>query len=346
MKTKVILVIVCIFFIIITTLLFVQVKLDSSVKVIQHDSHHVLLEKKSPLPTDLFIFGDDAPLWYFIDQPVNIFTKMYGKPERKDPSLFEWEWWIFNKADHYLQIAVKDKRILGIYTNSDVLSTSPVKIGETTETLEEEYDWQQTLDFDLFQIKLSDEDMVERPLLSLNDQVLAQLFLDEGEAAVAGVRFMNEEMLEQLHPYPMYYTGELQEVKEPTDQEWQLIEEAEAQQMLEITNSIRRNQELTELSWDERTAKVAKSHSEEMREEEFFSHSSSNGEGLVKRLDMAGIDYTAAGENIAMHSPDAVEVIHQWLHHKGQREALLKEEYTHLGVGVHRTHYTQNFLKK
>ncbi|MFB4475823.1 CAP domain-containing protein, partial [Oceanobacillus caeni] len=29
---------------------------------------------------------------------------------------------------------------------------------------------------------------------------------------------------------------------------------------------------------------------------------------------------------------------------EGHREALLSEDYTHIGVGVYRLYYTQNFL--
>ncbi|MBR3119412.1 MAG: CAP domain-containing protein, partial [Oceanobacillus sp.] len=43
---------------------------------------------------------------------------------------------------------------------------------------------------------------------------------------------------------------------------------------------------------------------------------------------------------------DAPAAMEGWLNSEGHREALLSNDYTHIGVGVHRLYYTQNFLGK
>ncbi len=86
--------------------------------------------------------------------------------------------------------------------------------------------------------------------------------------------------------------------------------------------------------------------SNDMLEENYFSHYSLDGEGLKERLLAVNAHYLSAGENIAAHYVDAPAVIHGWLNSDGHREALLKEEYTHIGVGVFHSFYTQNFIQK
>lgn len=68
--------------------------------------------------------------------------------------------------------------------------------------------------------------------------------------------------------------------------------------------------------------------------------------GLKERLASEEVYYLAAGENIAAQYPDAPAAMQGWLNSKGHREALLEDDYTHLGVGVYHFYYTQNFLQK
>lgn len=35
-----------------------------------------------------------------------------------------------------------------------------------------------------------------------------------------------------------------------------------------------------------------------------------------------------------------------WLNSSAHRETLLNEQFTHIGVGVHKKHFTQNFIEK
>ncbi|WP_052000903.1 CAP domain-containing protein [Gracilibacillus halophilus] len=119
-----------------------------------------------------------------------------------------------------------------------------------------------------------------------------------------------------------------------------------AQQIFDITNIIREQKEVPRLKWDAEAAIAAKHHSEDMNENQYFSHYRLNGDGLKKRLMDVEATYLSAGENIAAHYIDSPATIHGWMNSEGHRETLLNEAYNYLGVGVYELYYTQNFIEK
>lgn len=67
--------------------------------------------------------------------------------------------------------------------------------------------------------------------------------------------------------------------------------------------------------------------------EELFEHTRPDGSSCFTALDQAGINYRAAGENIAMgyRSPEAV--VEGWMNSPGHRANILNGDFTHIGVG-------------
>jgi len=63
-------------------------------------------------------------------------------------------------------------------------------------------------------------------------------------------------------------------------------------------------------------------------------------------LEEAQIAYDSAAENIASNYYDSAEVVHSLFNSSEHRKVVLKEEYTHIGVGTFGRYYTQNFLKR
>lgn len=124
------------------------------------------------------------------------------------------------------------------------------------------------------------------------------------------------------------------------------IEDGAEKQIFHMTNVIRSQYGQPELEWEDKASEVAYLHSADMAQNNYFSHYTQNGDGLKDRLQAKDVFFQSAGENIAAQYPDAQAALHGWLNSEGHREALLKEDFTHLGAGVYRYHYTQNFLKK
>ncbi|UOQ85466.1 CAP domain-containing protein [Gracilibacillus salinarum] len=346
MKVKVIIFIAAISLIVLASILYVNLQNEPEKMVLYHQKTKQVKSEKVQFAEDHSLIVQQHALWKLLNRDISNFTEKYGEPDRKDPSVYGFEWWIYQSENTYIQVAVKDEQLVSMYSNSDELDFQPIKIGQTAEEIKELYPFEKEIEFDQIRFQLTENDLKERPVIKLNDNVYAQLYIDLYTEKLAGIRVLNKEVLEMMKPYELYYWGELEEIQEPDEEERITMEKGLEQQIFDLTNIIRKHHQLATLEWDEHAAVAAKTHSEDMQKENYFSHYSLNGDGLQERLVAADAYYKSAGENIAAHYVDAPAVIHGWLNSEGHRDALLKEEYTHLGVGVYQSFYTQNFIEK
>lgn len=88
------------------------------------------------------------------------------------------------------------------------------------------------------------------------------------------------------------------------------------------------------LKWNSKVAKAAKSHSNDMKKHDFFSHTGSNGKSSAQRLTAAGYKWSRVGENIAWGQSTARAVVSAWLDSDGHCANIMNPKYTHLGLGV------------
>lgn len=278
------------------------------------------------------------------------FVEQFGKPNRVDASLYGYEWWIYNsKETSYMQVGVQEETIVTIYAVGENLELQPFKIGQTigeiyrTILLQPEILVQ--IDEGTYRFELTEEDLNIRPLIQLGD-IYAQLSIDKLTGKLFSIRFIDKETLVKMRPYELVYRGKLMSQEPLSESEWRQVEEGTEKQIFDITNILRERFEVTRLSWDEETAKVAFQHSEDMEKNQFFSHSSPHSGELTDRLDAQDINYKMAGENLAVQYIDGPAAVEGWLNSEAHRNILLEIEFTHLGVGVYQKTYTQNFIKK
>lgn len=106
---------------------------------------------------------------------------------------------------------------------------------------------------------------------------------------------------------------------------------------------------LRPLAWSSALAAVAYAHSRDMATRDFFEHTNPDGQSPFDRMIAAGIDFMAAGENIAYNgSGNGEAVIQQWMHSPGHRANLLSYHFGKVGMGVAvsadgRYYWTQDF---
>ncbi|MDQ0217202.1 hypothetical protein ELQ35_08285 [Peribacillus cavernae] len=276
--------------------------------------------------------------------------KRYGKPVRIDPSSYGYEWWIYNRSkSKYFQLAVDNGRVVSAYGIGKEINVAPFKIGQTIDEIYSSVFAETLVDIDRkggsYRFELSEEDMNMRPLIKLG-KTYAQLYIDKFTGEVSSVRFLDEETLLKQRPYELTYRGELLKELPLGKEEREKVAAGSRQQIFDITNIMRDRFDVPELKWDEPTAEVAYLHSSDMSAGSYFSHTSPTKGDLKDRLAEGDVSYILAGENIAAKYTDAIAVMEGWLNSKGHREALLNKEFTHLGVGVHKNFYTQNFIAK
>ncbi|RDU38454.1 hypothetical protein DRW41_02500 [Neobacillus piezotolerans] len=276
--------------------------------------------------------------------------KVLGKPQRIDKSSYDYDWYIYNLfLDKYVQVGILDNKAVTIYAIGRDVNVEPFKIGKPLEEIFTTFAIQTNITIDYegnaYRLELNDTDVNTMPLIQLGD-IYAQLYIDKFTGILSSVRFIDAETLIKMRPYEVAYRGTLIEARELGEEEWQEVEMGAEKQIFDLTNVLRVRHGLETVKWDEKTAEAAYGHSLDMFETNTFSHESEKYGDLSDRLKKARVVYQSAGENIAANYGDAPAVVEGWLNSKGHREALLNKDFTHLGVGVYRKYYTQNFIQK
>lgn len=273
-----------------------------------------------------------------------------GPPQRIDETLYGYQWYIYNlDYKHYAQIGVENNRVVTIFALGEDLNVAPFEIGQPVEEIFNTQFIDTNIDIDYngnsYRFELNDTDLNLRPIVQLGD-IYVQLYIDKFTGTLSSARFLTADTLIKQRPYELVYRGKLIESAVPAEEMWKSIETGAEQEIFEITNVLRVRNKLSPLRWDENTAEVAFGHSQDMAENNDFSHTSKKFGSLSDRLNRAEIAYKTAGENIAANYTDAPAAVEGWLNSKGHRDSLLNEEFTHLGVGVFQKYYTQNFIQK
>ncbi len=104
-------------------------------------------------------------------------------------------------------------------------------------------------------------------------------------------------------------------------------------EMFNLVNKERKDRGISELKESNALRDVGRAHCSDMFKRRYFSHYTPEGLSPFDRIQAAGIDYIAAGENLA-YAP-SVAIAHQGLMNSpGHRENILRKEFGTLGVGV------------
>ena len=109
-----------------------------------------------------------------------------------------------------------------------------------------------------------------------------------------------------------------------------------------------------ELNWNDQLANAAESHSQDMADKNYFSHTSLDGRTFVNRITNAGYTgYSAVGENIAAGYNTANSVMDGWMNSPGHCNNIMNPIFKDLGVGyaynsgsTYKNYWTQDFGTK
>lgn len=104
-------------------------------------------------------------------------------------------------------------------------------------------------------------------------------------------------------------------------------------EVVRLVNVQRQKNGLAELSYDWQLSRVARYKSEDMRENNYFSHTSPTYGSPFQMMKSFGISYKSAGENIARGQATPEAVVNAWMNSQGHRKNILNPSFTHIGVG-------------
>ncbi|WP_246599356.1 CAP domain-containing protein [Clostridium lacusfryxellense] len=122
-------------------------------------------------------------------------------------------------------------------------------------------------------------------------------------------------------------------------------------EVVTLVNQERSKQGLAPLKENVKLSTVARTKSEDMAKNNYFSHTSPTYGSPFDMMKQFGITYSAAGENIAMGQPTAASVMDGWMNSPGHRANILSKDFTEIGVGIAKNangsiYWTQQFIGK
>ena len=117
------------------------------------------------------------------------------------------------------------------------------------------------------------------------------------------------------------------------------------QQVIDLTNQKRAERGLKPLTANWELSRVARYKSQDMRDKNYFSHTSPTYGSPFKMIKDFGITYRAAAENIAYGQRTPQQVVNAWWNSDGHRANMIGN-FTEIGVGyvADGNYWTQMFI--
>ncbi|MBD5140329.1 MAG: hypothetical protein HDT25_02785 [Ruminococcus sp.] len=117
-------------------------------------------------------------------------------------------------------------------------------------------------------------------------------------------------------------------------------------EVVDLVNEIRKEYGLSELTLNTELSAVARAKSQDMKDNQYFSHTSPTYGSPFDMMKTFGISYRTAGENIAMGYRTPEAVVDGWMNSEGHRANILNSSYKEIGVGYVSSgnYWTQMFI--
>ena len=117
-------------------------------------------------------------------------------------------------------------------------------------------------------------------------------------------------------------------------------------EVIRLVNEIRKENGLKPLTADWELSRVARYKSRDMKENNYFSHTSPIYGSPFEMIKNFGLLYRTAGENIAKGQRTPEAVVNGWMNSSGHRANILNSSYTKIGVGYEPSgnYWTQMFI--
>ena len=284
----------------------------------------------------------------FVGEHTEQLIDIMGKPERIEPSGYDYDWWVYLGDLHFMVGVTKDNRVNQVYTADISSDVTPFEIKQNISDIYRftivNSEINVPIDENIYTFSLNSEDMQNR-LLVIYDNLYVQLYVDQVDGELEGVRFIDPITLVHHQPYDMTFIGEVLKTPIPSSVKQIEVDRTAERQIVEITNTYRKKHGVGKLEEDYYLKIVARQHSQNMALENYASFEQVETTSLTDRLKEAKIDHRRAGENIALNYVDAIEAVHGWINSPAHRNVLLASQFTNIGAGVYGKVYTQNLIQ-
>ena len=122
--------------------------------------------------------------------------------------------------------------------------------------------------------------------------------------------------------------------------------------MLQLVNDVRKKgcqcgdtylKPVGALTWNDKLEEAAYKHSQDMYQKDYFGHNAPDGSNGGVRIQRAGYNWAAYGENIAQGPRTEKEVVEGWLRSPGHCKNIMSKSFKEMGVAKVGSYWTQAF---
>ncbi|MDO8668829.1 MAG: CAP domain-containing protein [Candidatus Buchananbacteria bacterium] len=110
--------------------------------------------------------------------------------------------------------------------------------------------------------------------------------------------------------------------------------EANAKELIDMTNEYRKELGLNELTPNARLTQAAVNKARNLLLEQYFAHTSPGGIKFSEWIKDVGYKYFYVGENLAIDFNSNQEIFQAWLNSESHRENIIKPQYQEIGIAV------------
>ncbi len=111
------------------------------------------------------------------------------------------------------------------------------------------------------------------------------------------------------------------------------VDEKSEKELFVLVNNERKKIAIRELTWDPKIVLLSREYATDLWTRHYFSHYSPEGKNVGDRLNLTKINYSYAGENLAL--APTIKTAHSGLMaSKGHRENILNPRFSKMGIGV------------
>lgn len=274
-----------------------------------------------------------ASLW--IGDSIEEVREQLGEPLTTVASAYSFDWNIYQLTDSsYVHIGLEEGNVVAFYTNTSRHVTGlPFINGMTREQMLTDFTVERIRELEKEGRVFRYEGKKEWDLFQADDAYYT-LFYDQLKGGrVTAIQIIAEDV-ELAHDS---YFGE------PTEERREDYEE----HLFYLLQSVRQREGVPPLVWDDEVARLARKHSEDMQENQFFSHTNLEGLSPFDRFDREGIAFYQAGENLAVGQFHPIFAHEALMNSAGHRRNMLAPGFERLGTGVaflgEKPYYTINF---
>lgn len=262
-----------------------------------------------------------------------------GQPQRTTQNQYGAEWVSYHKDYHNFVMVTYDQvdQVAGLYTNQSLLSsTYDLSFEDTMDDVLKQLEQPiESINKGLVNYQINGKD--EYDMFHMNQNYITFFYDVHENHTITAVQIISETLENQK---PSYFATPSKELRQGLEY-----------QLFDLTNAARIEHGLNTLTWFDQAQQTVQDHSADMAKNNYFSHTNLQGQSPFDRLQLDGITFTMAGENLATGQPSSIFAHEGLMNSMGHRENILKPGFKMLTIGVafndeNQPFYTENFITK